>query len=667
MRSSSASLVVASLVLALVAPVGCGDGSDDPDGGGPGAIDASLPDAARDVSVEVGRDGTMDFAVDAGGGRDADLGEGDAGPVDAPGDGDGPSVTDGDGPSMSDGDGLSSDVLPTDAPPDPVSGEPAELCGCGAGQKVCSTGSSSFPPSARLRCVSFDDPAFGCGPTTCDTCARPHATARCEAGACKLECLPGWADCNGGGVDGCETDLSSPTSCAACGVVCDPGQACAPSGCVPSCQVPLTTCNGRCVNLASAHDYCGSCAEPPGAACPRQYVCVGGKCESPSCPSGGSFCAIADGCVDLITDPEHCGTCDKNCAEPNANVLCNSGTCVVTGCKPGFSRCGDACVSLSADPGNCGTCGHACGTGACVGGTCIPVESALVAGGLGKAEALAVDQGAVFWTDAANGTVMKVAKSGGTPIMLADGQAAPSSIAVDACHVYWANPLGAAVMRVRKSGGMPELVSQADEPKNLVLDDGNVYWLETGGKIQKAPKAGGAKTLAVATPASQFALDGTDVYSVHGVGGHNVYIFRTPKDGGAEAYVGTVLGLSIRAKVDEHFVFAALQDISGSTSVRLFPKPASPSSDSGAIVPATSVADFATDLTHLYWLDGAAVKAFPKCGGEPFVLAPQAAASATAMAIDDRVIYLLTPKAITRIGAPGAPRASVPAACPSGP
>jgi Collagen triple helix repeat (20 copies) len=52
---------------------------------------------------------------------------------------------------------------------------------------------------------------------------------------------------------------------------------------------------------------------------------------------------------------------------------------------------------------------------------------------------IAVADADVYWTDALDGTVSKVAKNGGVVSTLAVHQAAPSSIAVDDTYVYWTN------------------------------------------------------------------------------------------------------------------------------------------------------------------------------------------------------------------------------------
>src|SRR5262245_10673677 len=91
-----------------------------------------------------------------------------------------------------------------------------DACACASGQTCCGGG-----------CVSDSDPTYGCGASSCAPCALANATATCEPGGCAISaCDAGFADCNGSGADGCETDTSaSVNDCGGCGVVCAPIQA----------------------------------------------------------------------------------------------------------------------------------------------------------------------------------------------------------------------------------------------------------------------------------------------------------------------------------------------------------------------------------------------------------------------------------------------------------
>lgn len=66
--------------------------------------------------------------------------------------------------------------------------------GCPAGWKVC-----------HRECVAIDNPATGCGETSCEPCEIPHAASRCQEDRCvRGSCESGWSDCDGLASNGCE-------------------------------------------------------------------------------------------------------------------------------------------------------------------------------------------------------------------------------------------------------------------------------------------------------------------------------------------------------------------------------------------------------------------------------------------------------------------------------
>jgi hypothetical protein len=198
-------------------------------------------------------------------------------------------------------------------------------------------GPAPCAPSERRcgsRCVSTADPAFGCGATSCAPCALARATPTCVAGACAVaSCDSGFADCNGSGADGCETDLSRPASCGACDVVCpvvaNATVACAIGVCTTTCGAPFRACAGRCV----APD-----------------------------------------------DPTACGPACVPCPVlPNTRATCATNVCGLA-CAPGFGDCDlqllNGCETpLGTSPLHCGACGQACPSGVCAAGTCVPPKS----------------------------------------------------------------------------------------------------------------------------------------------------------------------------------------------------------------------------------------------------------------------------------------------------
>jgi hypothetical protein len=233
----------------------------------------------------------------------------------------------------------------------------ASDAGCPQGTKACGG-----------RCVSLDDPGYGCGATACDPCELAHANATCvlvaasDAGGaedagddggvdasgfsiCSPLCKGTYADCNGDPLDGCEVDTSSD----------------------------LYNCGG-----------CGQdCSNLPHVA--GNVSCAASKCsfDSASCAPGFGICSSnpADGCNTNISAPANCGGCSTACSNAGFPYCSPTGNAAdpfacTSGCSAGLSLCGASCVNESTDPNHCGGCSTQCpavtgGTPTCSGtGTC---------------------------------------------------------------------------------------------------------------------------------------------------------------------------------------------------------------------------------------------------------------------------------------------------------
>jgi hypothetical protein len=83
-----------------------------------------------------------------------------------------------------------------------------------------------------------------------------------------------------------------------------------------------------------------------------------------TCPEGRTSCGGT--CVDLATNRDNCGACDRRCAEQQS---CVNRNCV---CPMGTSLCEGRCVNLTNDKQNCGECGNVCkGPRSCVASMCV--------------------------------------------------------------------------------------------------------------------------------------------------------------------------------------------------------------------------------------------------------------------------------------------------------
>jgi len=139
-----------------------------------------------------------------------------------------------------------------------------------------------------------------------------------------------------------------------------------------SCSASQTVCGGGCVDLATDREHCGACDK----GCGLSEACKAGKCEL-ACPTPLTACDAQGGarCVDLAKDSTNCGACGKACA---AGLVCTTDatgkpTCGLT-CAGGTTKCGDACVDTKIDDLHCGDCQTTCtGNTTCSnGGCCAP-------------------------------------------------------------------------------------------------------------------------------------------------------------------------------------------------------------------------------------------------------------------------------------------------------
>lgn len=445
-----------------------------------GSVDATLDGSTNDSSV----DGTLEAATALDGAADArEIGDASN----------------------------ASDVVQVEGGPALGDAGPL-LCAqvqCGANQKFCGV------------CVSTLTPQNGCAvPGACSSCSLPNASSTCSAqGTCAiLSCRPGYADCNGDPTDGCEADLSAPSTCSACNVQCGATQVCSPSGCTGACAPPLTACGGHCLNLESDPRACGSCTMACSAPTGSFPTCANAACASAcfTCPSDGGTT-----CPDLSNDPQNCGACGSVC--PGSPGVCVNATCNGSVCGPGYTACQRGCTALSVDPSNCGACGHACSsTEFCQLGTCTAFSDLWLVTGLTTPAGLAVDETNVYFSDTGQGTVAAVPKAGGPVTTLATGQASPGYLAVGGLYVYWSNNLGGAVMRTLKDGtGTPSVLAAANQPAGLVVDPTSVYWVEQQFPFDlKSATLDGGTTLTLAqlnnvggTSAGPLVTDGTLLYT----------------------------------------------------------------------------------------------------------------------------------------------------------
>jgi hypothetical protein len=131
------------------------------------------------------------------------------------------------------------------------------------------------------------------------------------------------------------------------------------------------TCGDDCVDVSSDPRHCGRCFEQ----CDSDERCSGGRCvETQGCQPPTTSCNGQ--CVDLRFSQDNCGGCGFACG---SGSVCSNGTCTRR-CETG--QCGDVCVDFASDPANCGGCGFRCSPSQyCSNGLCVGFCEGLVCDG----------------------------------------------------------------------------------------------------------------------------------------------------------------------------------------------------------------------------------------------------------------------------------------------
>ena len=188
---------------------------------------------------------------------------------------------------------------------------------------TCIDGVCDIPPKFAGDPCDDDDPCTG--PDVCDgagTCLGdplPCEAANASSGVCmgglcmNLECDPGWGNCNGDWLDGCELPVVDDANCGECGMPCAAGPnstgSCNAGICEQSCVAPWANCDG---------DWSNGCEIPSGVANQCDVNGLNGNgCWTPHCGQsadplarnfGTWFCFECSTCH--VTGAGGCQWCD---------------------------------------------------------------------------------------------------------------------------------------------------------------------------------------------------------------------------------------------------------------------------------------------------------------------------------------------------------------------
>ncbi|MCC6334135.1 MAG: VCBS repeat-containing protein [Myxococcales bacterium] len=205
-----------------------------------------------------------------------------------------------------------------------------------------------------------------CGTSSCTPCpvGPANSTRTCNGTSCGWTCNTGYHPCSGACVQN-----SSTTQCGAACVTCTPPAnavaICSGGACDFVCNSGYHRCGSQCLANTDV-DACGtSCTPCPSGPGNSTRTCNGTTCGY-SCNSGFNACGTS--CVPADFTGA-CGTACTLCAGGNANEkpTCTGGVCG-TAC---ITSCNLACVDVRTDPAHCGACNATCGGGqSCAGAEC---------------------------------------------------------------------------------------------------------------------------------------------------------------------------------------------------------------------------------------------------------------------------------------------------------
>jgi outer membrane protein assembly factor BamB len=257
---------------------------------------------------------------------------------------------------------------------------------------------------------------------------------------------------------------------------------------------------------------------------------------------------------------------------------------------------------------------------------------------------IALDDTSVYWADFNGQQILRVAKAGGSPEVIASTPSLyPTAIALDTTGVSWAfrdpfqgSPPG--IMSATLDGGMPTSLATLSEivTGRLVAAGGSLYWAGPG--VQSVPVVGGPVTAVVSdTTVGAVATDGANLYW-SAAGG----LYEMPLAGGAATNI-TPSAQGMALAVDGTNVYYAANTTLGSGVVGYVPLGGgSPTVLADGRI--GSMMAIAIDDANVYWIEGfgtigrGAVAAVPKAGGQAMVLAA-ALQDPMALAVDTSGIY----------------------------
>ena len=356
---------------------------------------------------------------------------------------------------------------------------------CNGGQCVCPL------TTCGSDCVDTQSDVSHCGSCTnaCGT-GGSNEIAICTKGQCSVACAAPFADCDGNGNNGCESDLqTSPANCGACGRACVSG-ACSAGLCAATTYATGGTLGPLAVDATSVYWADRS---------------VSGAIFSAPIAGGTATNLVADNQATVLgVDASQLVWLHLN-DEVDSRPL--GGNTTTTLDKPSGVRSmafagGYVYYTLSSGPV----------MRAAEDGPTAPVTLTTSS----SPYAIAVDGANVYFA-AGSGDVFVVAASAqnATATSFAPGAGVATTIALDASNVYW-DAAGGDVIRQAKTGTNAGVIATSLQiATNLASDGVSLYWGDTSGVVERMPVTGGLPVAVTKTQPGVMrtvAVDSSRVY-----------------------------------------------------------------------------------------------------------------------------------------------------------
>ena len=269
----------------------------------------------------------------------------------------------------------------------------------------------------------------------------------------------------------------------------------------------------------------------------------------------------------------------------------------------------------------------------------------------------------LYWTDAADGTVTKLAKGGGVPLVIAADQRQPAGLAIEDGVLYWVNQRGGTVVRMAASGGeIATLASNQNQPTCIAVAGNDVVWGNlcdiTSGTLMKGSTTGGeVATLALDQKYPHaVAIDEAHIYwttlgTKHPDYFANGAVMRMPRGTPGEGEEETGLAVASpqwqpeEMALDNEWIYwttnGSIHENWGDGTVMKRRK------SGGEPIPLVqrtrSAGSLALDATHVYWAETlqSAIHRVPKHGGDPvqLVSSKESLVFPRSLVVDDTCVY----------------------------